>query len=116
MIWSRYEEKVKDCVYIIQKLNEIGINKKCVGYFYLIKILDFLMNGDCEIVSFCEDVYPVVAKFFDVNESTIERNIRNLIMIICRDCENAELVDKIKGLSCCKFIYKIKDIISLFIV
>ena len=116
MIWTRHEEKVKDCVYIMQKLNEFGLYKKSVGLFYLIKILDYIMNEERDIVSFQEDVYPFIAEFFGVDERTIERNIRNFIMIVCRDCNNVEIVNNLQGLSCCKFIYKIKDMISLSIV
>ena len=107
MIWTRHEEKVKDCVYIMKKLDEMGLYKKSVGLFYLIKILDYIMNEERDIVSFQEDVYPFIAEFFGVDERTIERNIRNFIMIVCRDCDNVEIVNNLQGLRCCKFIYKL---------
>ena len=111
------QDKVKDCVFIIQKLEDFGLRKICKGYFYVIKILDYILSEGTEIRSFGEDVYPVVAEFFNVKVNTIERNIRNYIKIISRDLpQNVLNLNSCEGLSCCKFICKLKFLISQILI
>ena len=109
MVKEEFNEKIKHCVYIIRKLKQLGVYNGCIGFAYLVKVLDLVLTKDKDVYCFGSEVYPEVAKFFGVKENTIERNIRNLIKILCRDSVCCELFDCENPPSCCKLIYILKD-------
>ena len=111
MVKKEFNEKIKHCIFIIRKLKQLGVYYGCIGFAYLVKVLDFVLTNDKDVYCFNSEVYPEVAKYFGVNENTIERNIRNLIKILCRDRVGCELFDCENPPTCCKFIYILKDII-----
>jgi len=106
-----YSNKISKCKFIIKQINELGIEDKYMGYYFLISIEDYLLKQNVEIKSFYKDVYPKIAKIYDKNDCTIERDIRHLINQHWDDGNKTELYKLFMGRkpSCCKFIYVIKN-------
>ena len=114
----KYGDKISSNVFFSMKLVEIGVNKAYIGFFYLVDILDILINSDIKISSFSKDVYPIVAKKYDKTEWTVERNIRHLISVCwCVKLKNIlNYSNNLKRPTCNKFIKLIKNYISLQIM
>lgn len=88
----KFGKLISGKVYIARQMELLGFDKRYTGFFMLVDILDILINNTNErIVSFTRQVYPIVAKRFNVNDYTIERNIRNLI----DKCWNCDLLEKL---------------------
>lgn len=109
----KFGNLISDKVYIARQMELLGFDKHYTGFFMLVDILNILINNKIErLVSFSRQVYPIVAKRFNVNDYTIERNIRNLI----DKCWNEELMIKLNisilnknKPKCQKFIFIIKS-------
>ena len=98
--------------FFVMKLAELGIYEKYTGYYFLVYILDLLINKRIKVKSFYKDVYPLVAKEYNKTECSIERDIRNLIKKIWQ----GEINDRLSEVwgsktrpTCCKLIYVLKN-------
>ncbi len=112
---SEYCKKVVHSHYFISTmLRKLGITNKYIGYFYLIEILDLLINEGLIVNSFSGQVYPRIACRYNRSDHTIERDIRHIISILWD-----EKLKKILSPFCfytnrprCRqFIYAVKDYI-----
>ena len=76
-------EKCVKCVthnyFINKKLIELGIGENYIAHYYLVDILDILINVNPVVRSFSREIYPQVAKRYDKSPCTVERDIRNVI-------------------------------------
>lgn len=106
-----YDSKISNCKFIIKQIKDLGIDDKYLGYYFLVSIENLLINEKFVMNSFYKDVYPVIAKIYDKNECTIERDIRHLINQIWLDGDKHKIYKLCFGVkpSCCKFIYVIKN-------
>ena len=111
---KKYSERIKSKLFIKIKLNQLGISTKYMGYFYLVEILDLIMNNDGLIRSFSKSVYPIIAQTYNKTTCTIERDIRNLIektdeSVFCTLICSNSIQDKRP--TCLKFISMVRDYI-----
>lgn len=102
---KRFGSLVNKSIYFANRLNEIGLSNKYTGYYYLIKILDIVVNGEIKVKSYSRQVYPSVALSFNTSVCTIERNIRSLI----KNCWSDEIAKRlrfknVKRPTCCRLI------------
>lgn len=65
--------------YFDYRLRDIGVPRKYIGYYYIIDILDLLINSGKTYRCFSREIYPYIAEKYNCGESTIERDIRNCI-------------------------------------
>lgn len=111
---EQYTEKISSNVFFIKTLDRLGIKKKYTGYYYLVDILDLVINKGMKTNKFSKKIYPLVADKYHKTECTIERNIRSVISRCC-DEKFLDKVDDVysceKAPTCCKFIRIIKDFI-----
>ena len=80
---KKYLGLVSDNIFFIKIFNDIGLKSSYIGYYYLIAIMDMLINKEFKAKSFCKNIYPVVAKLFNKSVCTVERDIRILIDSCC---------------------------------
>ncbi len=98
--------------YVRKRIKDLGISNDYIAYYYLVDILDFLMNEGRRVHSFSKEIYPKLAKKYNKNDCTVERDIRNVINIFWNDKMRIKLNpywDANTRPSCCKFIYLIKN-------
>jgi len=103
----------KDYFYI-KRVKELGITPNYMGFYYIIEILDLLLNEGMIVRSFSKQVYPMLAKKYNKKEITIERNIRNLINKFWEPKLKNELMClwlREEKPTCCEFIYILKNYI-----
>ncbi len=107
----RFDEHSTKMIYFKLVLKRLGISNKYIGHYYLLEILDVLINGEIVVRSFEQDVYPYISEKMQVNKCTIERNIRNLI----DKCWSCDMMKKLgvfyvegKKPSCRKFVFIVK--------
>lgn len=112
---KRFKDKIYKHIFFKKKMDELNISNKYTGYYVMIEIISEIIDRQ-KITSFSREVYPIVAKRFNMNDCTIERNIRSLMQ---KGCENIE-IEKLgiahekdfQNLTCRKFLYLVKDYIS----
>ncbi len=111
--------KIVSTNYFVKKrVLDIGISRKYIAYYYLVDILDYLINNDCEIRSFSREVYPELAKKYEKSDFTVERDIRNVIKLFWGTIKQKLLTfwSADRRPSCCKFIVLLRDYILSEIV
>ena len=110
---KRYYGVISCNLFFIKALDSIGLKNSYVGYYYLIEILNLLINEKVPACSFYKNVYPVIAIKFNKSACTVERNIRVLIDNCWDDKLKRVLNCKFisKKPSCCKFINYVKNYI-----
>lgn len=108
----KYEDIVAHNYYVMSRIRELGITEQYTGYYFLVDILDQLINESKVVRSFSREVYPVLAKKYNKNDCTIERDIRNIINVLW----DYRLKNKLAKFwlkedkpSCCEFIYIVKN-------
>ena len=108
----KYGEICTKNYYLRKKFNDLGITKKYTGYYFLLDILDEIINKSRTIKSFSKEIYPELAVKYDKNDCSIERDIRNVIDRLWDDV----LKEKLEFLwlndarpTCCEFIYLIRN-------
>lgn len=104
--------KYSNNYFISKSVEKLGITNRFIGYFYLVDILDLLINKGIKVNAFSKDVYPVVAAKYSKNACTVERDIRNVIDNLWDDVLLVKLTkfrDKKQKPSCCEFIYLLKN-------
>lgn len=60
-------------------LRRLGITSNYTGFYFLVDIINMVINENCELKNMYKNFYPVVAKRFDKNPCSIERDIRIII-------------------------------------
>ncbi|MCQ2564448.1 MAG: sporulation initiation factor Spo0A C-terminal domain-containing protein [Clostridia bacterium] len=100
--------------YLQKKMTTLGISSKYIAYYYLVDIMDLLINEDKKVHSFSREVFPFLAGKYQKNGCTVERNIR----VIIGTFWDKTLKKKLQNFwqredkpSCCEFIYLIKNYI-----
>lgn len=111
---TKYHENIKDKKYFIHKLNELDLISKFMGYFYIIEIMDLLINEELKVESFSRQVFPVVASTFNKAVHTVERDIRHYIKL-CWNEKLQKLFEKTEHQkeypTCSEFILMLKNYI-----
>ncbi len=108
----KYEDIVAPNYYVMGKMRELGITDQYTGFYFLVDILDQLINESKVVRSFSREVYPMLAKKYHKNDCTIERDIRNIINVLWDYRLKSKLSlfwQKNEKPSCCEFIYIIKN-------
>ena len=112
---KRFNDKISKHLFFKKKVDELKISNKYTGYYLIIEIIAEIMDKR-KTISFSREIYPIIAKHFNINDCTIERNIRNLIQKGCCNIETEKIginsIDGLQDLTCRKFIYMIKDYID----
>ena len=109
---ERYDGIVSSNYYIKESMSELGITKQYTAYYFLVDILDILINESRIVRSFYKEVYPIVAKKYHKNDCSIERDIRNMIKVtwdIRLKNKLSQFWNKERRPSCCEFIYLVKN-------
>ncbi len=75
----RFGGNISKLIFFQTRLNSLGIEKKYTGYYYLVELMDILINENKRIRSFSKEVYPRIAEKYSTTPWTIERNIRSVI-------------------------------------
>lgn len=106
-----YDNKISNCKYIVKQIKDLGIDDNYMGFYFLVSIEEMLLNSEREIKSFYKDIYPEVAKIYDKNDCSIERDIRHLINQTWQSGDKYNLYKLFLGKkpTCCRFIYVIKN-------
>ena len=110
---KRYNNIISCNIFFKKALDDIGLKNNYIGYYYLVKIINLLINENVKAVSFYKNIYPQVAQIFNKSVCTVERNIRVLI----DNCWNKNMKEILNCKfiknkpSCCKFILIIKNYI-----
>lgn len=95
---KRYFKVISCNLFFINALDKIGLKNTYTGYYYLIEIINLIVNENIQASSFYKNIYPSVAVKFNKTSCTIERNIRILI----DNCWTEDL----KSILNCKYMYK----------
>lgn len=110
----KYGKFIANKIFFVKQLDYLGIQKKYLGYYTLVELMDVLINNCLEFKSFSTDVYPYIANKYGKTVCTIERNIRNLI----KQCWCFDLMEKLNCYyaendkpTCREFVYLVKDYI-----
>lgn len=104
--------------YFDYRLQDLGLARKYVGYYYLIDILDVLINSGKKVRCFSREIYPDIAVKYNCGECTIERDIRNCINKYWETParENLEYFwRKDKKPSCKEFVFALKNYMLFWI-
>ena len=108
----RYGNVISDKLYFSKCLTCLGFSKHYLGFFYMVLILDLLINKNVPAKSFSKNIYPMVAKIYKKAECTVERDIR----ILLNNCDHNMLYQHLNydynkngKLKCCGFIKLVKD-------
>ena len=112
---KRFKDKISKHIFFKKKIDELNISNRYTGYYVMIEIISEIIDKQ-KITSFSREVYPIVAKRFNMKDCTIERNIRNLMRKGCGDIEIEKLgiayENDFQKLTCRKFVYLVKDYIT----
>lgn len=110
---EKFYSIVSPNLFFIKALDNIGLRNNYTGYYYLVEIVNQLINNNVKQSSFYKNVYPIVAQKFNKSVCTVERNIRVLI----NNCWSKTMSNNlkcqyiIKKPTCCRFISIIKNYI-----
>ena len=111
----RYGKNMENKIFFVKILDELGINKRYLGYYLLIEMMEIMVNNEKRIKSFSSEIYPLIALKYGKTSCTVERNIRSLI----EKCWNRDLMEKLntyypEGIKppCQTFIYLVKNYIT----
>jgi hypothetical protein len=86
-----YKNKVADL------LLELGITTKYLGYEYIKELVVDIIKDKRMLQSFNKKLYPKLAIKYSTQINNIERNIRNVLNIAKRNCENNEYFSRACG-------------------
>ena len=113
---KKYSSLISGNLFFVKVLDEIGLKNNYIGYYYLVIIINLLVNENVPASSFYKNVYPIVAEIFNKSACTVERDIRILIDKCWSDKMKEVLHCKFLKIkpSCCRFIVLVKNhILSL---
>lgn len=116
---KRYGSKIASKIYFIKQLDCLGVDKKYLGYYLLIEIMELLINQDVRVYSFSKNIYPIIAEKYGKTPCTIERNIRSLI----EKCWNRDMMEKLEVYyvddrkpTCREFVFLVKKFVTKNII
>lgn len=111
----KYGKYVADNLFFSRVLENCGVEKKYIGFYYIVDIMNCLINEHMTVKSFSKQMYPIIAEKYNKDVSTVERNIRNVI----DKCWGETMIVNLKMLwpsnekpTCCKFL----DIVRTYII
>jgi len=111
----KYSNIVAKNKFFVKQLDNLGFNRKYLGFYMLIEIMGILINEGVRVTSFSKQVYPIIANKYGKSCCTVERNIRSLIM----KSWSVDLMQKLQKYypesfkpTCRDFIFMIKNYIS----
>ncbi len=110
----KYVEVINSNLFIDKVLEGLGVDKSYIGYYFLLDIMNLLINHGMSVRSFSREVYPIIADKYNKNAISVERDIRNFIDKNWRDKMRSELVQFWSSQdkpTCCKFIFMLKSYI-----
>ncbi len=109
---EKFNANVVSSYYLKKRICDLGITDNYIGYYYLLDILNIIINEEKTIRCFSREVYPHLAEKYKTKDCTIERDIRNIIKVNW----DIKLKHKLKNYwrensrpTCCKFIYLVKN-------
>ena len=111
---KKYTNIINSNLFIDKVLEGLGVDKSYVGYYFLLDIMDLLINHNIAVRSFSKEIYPIIANKYENNVASVERDIRNFIDKNWRNKMRGELLPfwySDTKPTCCKFIYIIKSYI-----
>lgn len=77
---QRLRPFIKDNAYFTKRLQDVvGPNPLKTGFYFVVSIVDLIVNNELKVKSFSKEIYPIIAEKYNVNVSCIERDIRTLI-------------------------------------
>ena len=104
--------------FIIKRIGDLGITRNYTGFYYIVEIMDYLINQEMVIKSFSREIYPSLAEKYGKKSCTVERDIRNVIDKLWEGTLKEKLVsywDKDRKPTCHDFIHILrKYLLMLF--
>ena len=111
---DKYECLTPNSYFLKKRMTDLGITQNYKGYYYLLEILNIIINEERVVRCFSKEIYPILAKKYAIKGSTIERDIRNIIKVNW----DFKLKFKLKEFwsgdvrpTCCKFIFIVKNFV-----
>ena len=101
----RYGDKISEKYFIKKCVDRYGVSEDYTAHYFLVDIIDILVNENRKVKSFSREVYPLLAQKYNKKDCTIERNIRNVIDI----CWQNKVDEKP---TCQKFIHMLANYVE----
>ncbi len=116
---ERCSKIVSNGYFINKRVRQLGISPKFMGLYYLIDIMDILINEERKVKSFSREVYPALAEKYERKSCSVERDIRFVIKKFWDDRLKERLADfwtEDKRPKCCEFISTVRDYVMKDII
>ncbi len=81
--------------YVTKTLHNLGVTRNYTGYQQFYIAIELVLEDENRLLTIGKDLYTPIAKRFNCNTPTIERNIRTIINHVWRT--NREFLFKIAG-------------------
>ena len=101
---EKYGGFISEKYFIKKCVKKYGVSQDYTAHYFLVDIIDLLINENKKVKSFSREVYPILAQKYNKKDCTIERNIRNVIDIRYKDEE--------KKPTCQKFIHMLANYVE----
>lgn len=109
---QKYSRLVNTNYYFSKRMHNLGIPKQYTAYYYLMDIMDLLINQNKSVKSFSREVYPEIAIKYNKTDCTVERDIRSVINVFWEKSLKNSLSDfwhYERKPRCREFIYLVKN-------
>ena len=73
----------------------LGVTRRYIGYYFLLDAVEIVNRDETTLLKVGEYIYEPIAKKYNCNTATVERNIRTVILHIWKN--NKGQVEKIMG-------------------
>ena len=73
----------------------MGVTRRYIGYYFLLDAVEIINRDETTLLKVGEYIYEPIAKKYNCNTATVERNIRTVILHIWKN--NKGQVEKIMG-------------------
>ena len=97
---EKYGNFISEKYFIKKCVKKCGVSQNYTAHYFLVDIIDLLVNENLKVKSFSREVYPMLAQKYNKKDCTIERNIRNAIDI-CWQNKDEEDKPTVKNLFTC---------------
>ncbi len=115
----KYAHIISSNLFFDRALDGLGVSRKYLGYYYILDIMNMLINDKKAIRSFSREVYPLLAEKYDKQAMSVERDIRHFI----DKNWTKEMRDGLYPFwsseekpTCCRYIYMLKSYILTKII
>ena len=71
----------------------LGVTRRYIGYYFLLDAVEIINRDETTLLKVGEYIYEPIAKKYNCNTATVERNIRTVILHIWKN--NKRQVEKI---------------------